>query len=166
MVWLCFKVNIHAEIFKYKWVYCLKLTKYCCHKAFGHDEFIDDITELEPADDAAHVNMGGKWCIPTEKQWEELLSLKHELIQNYKNTKINGLLFTAKNGNTLFLPAAGYADNTRFYNTNLYARYMANSIDATLSYSYNHFGFADDNSGYIAQKSRCNGNPVRAVFTK
>jgi hypothetical protein len=143
-----------------------ELTKYCCHKAFGHDEFIDDITELEPSDDAAHVNMGGKWCIPTEKQWEELLSLKNVWVENYKNKKIDGMLLTAKNGNTLFLPAAGYADNTRFYNTNLYARYMANSIDATLSYSCNHFGFADDNPGYISQKSRYNGNPVRAVFTK
>ena len=143
-----------------------ELTKYCGSKAFGHNEFTDDITELEPNDDAAHVNMGGKWRIPTEKQWEELLSLKNEFIRNYKNKKIDGMLYTAKNGNTLFLPAAGYADNTRFYNTNLYARYMANSIDATLSYSCNHFGFADDSSGYIAQKSRCNGNPVRAVFTK
>ena len=143
-----------------------ELTKYCGHKAFGHDEFIDDITELEPKDDAAHVNMGGKWCIPTQEQWEELLSLKHEIIKNYKNKEINGMLFTAKNGNTLFLPAAGYADNTRFYNENLFARYMSNSIDATLSYSCNNFGFADDNPGYITQHSRYNGNPVRGVFTK
>ena len=43
------------------------------------------IKELEPENDAAHVNMGGKWHIPTEKQWEELLSLKNVWVENYKN---------------------------------------------------------------------------------
>ena len=29
----------------------------------------DGLEELEPEDDAAHVNMGGKWCIPTPEQF-------------------------------------------------------------------------------------------------
>jgi hypothetical protein len=72
------------------------LTKY-------NDE--DKLTELELKDDAAHVNMGSEWCIPTTKQFEELFKLDAKFIKNYNDTNVPGMLFTGKNGNTLFLPA-------------------------------------------------------------
>ena len=64
---------------------------------------------LELEDDAAHVNMGGSWHMPTPTQINELIS-------NTTNTwttqdGVNGRLFTSKKDGTksIFIPAAGYA---------------------------------------------------------
>jgi hypothetical protein len=56
--------------------------------------------------DAATANWGPDWRMPTKEEWQEL----------YNNTThtwttqngVNGRLFTASNGNSLFLPAAGW----------------------------------------------------------
>ena len=66
----------------------------------------DNLIELELKDDAANVNMGSAWCIPTKEQWEELFKLDKKFIKNYNDTNVPGMLFTGVNGNTLFLPAA------------------------------------------------------------
>lgn len=97
---------------KYNWKnykYCKNgyshdLTKYCNDSNEGYKEFTDELTELEPRDDAASVKWGSEWCTPSRFQWEEL----------YQNTSVtytalngvSGLLFVSNNGNSLFLPAA------------------------------------------------------------
>lgn len=68
----------------------------------------DGLTRLEPADDAAHVALGGKWRMPT---YEECL----ELVNNCDPTMVErggvwGYLFTGNNGNTLFIPLVGYLE--------------------------------------------------------
>ena len=64
---------------------------------------------LELEDDAAHVNMGGSWHMPTPDQFQEL-------IDNTTNTwttqdGVNGRLFTSKSDHSksIFFPAAGDA---------------------------------------------------------
>ena len=64
---------------------------------------------LNLEDDAAHVNMGGSWHMPTPKQIQELLD-------NTKNTwttqdGVKGRLFTSKkdDSKSIFIPAAGNA---------------------------------------------------------
>lgn len=73
----------------------------------------DGLTTLEAVDDAATVNMGGSWHMPTNEQYEELLNssyVRRVWITDYQGSGVNGSLFTSvKNGNTLFIPAAGYA---------------------------------------------------------
>ena len=87
-----------------------KLTKYCNRKDDGFNGFIDSLTELQRGDDPAS-SRGSGWCTPTKTQWDELLEYT-----TYKWTTRNGVqgcLFTSKkNGETLFLPAAG----GRWYN--------------------------------------------------
>ena len=83
----------------------------------------NDILDLE--DDAAHVNMGGRWHMPTgrfnsskvryEGDWGELIN---NTIQ--KETTINdvrGILFTSNiNGHQLFIPfTQGYWYNYKYY---------------------------------------------------
>ena len=83
----------------------------------------NDILDLE--DDAAHVNMGGKWRMPTgrfnsskvryEGEWGELLNNTTQ-----KQTTMNGvlgILFTSNiNGNQLFIPfTQGYWHNYKYY---------------------------------------------------
>lgn len=82
------------------------MTKYCTKSNYGT---VDNKTTLELADDAAHVNWGGKWRMPTISELNELRNTSNctwtETTQNgvygYKVTSV-------KNGNFIFLPAAGY----------------------------------------------------------
>ena len=55
--------------------------------------------------DAATVNLGKGWRIPSVVHFKELLMCKHEWTQV---DGVNGFIFTGPNGNTFFLPAAGY----------------------------------------------------------
>ena len=65
----------------------------------------DGLTILEPEDDAAQVQWGGKWRMPTKEELTELrLSCTWEWIT------INGITgnkVTGPNGNSIFLPAGG-----------------------------------------------------------
>lgn len=69
----------------------------------------DGLTVLEPSDDAATVNWGGKWHMPTAEQIEELRD-RHNCsgvwVTDYNKSGVNGILFTSeRNGNQLFIPA-------------------------------------------------------------
>ncbi len=66
-------------------------------------------TTLPSNRDAAAANWGNGWRMPTEAEFNELLNSC-----TYKWTTqngVNGCLFTGPNGNTIFLPAAGYRDD-------------------------------------------------------
>ena len=82
-----------------------QLTKYCNDDSWGYNGFTDNLTTLQSTDDAATANWGSGWCMPTYEQWEEL----HQNTSNTWTTQngVNGRLYTASNGNSLFLPAAG-----------------------------------------------------------
>ena len=66
-------------------------------------------TVLDPEDDAAHVNWGGSWRMPTEAEWQELLNnctwewTTQNGISGYKVTS-NKEGYTDK---SIFLPAGG-----------------------------------------------------------
>lgn len=83
-----------------------QLIKYCNASNYGYHGFKDDLSSLLPEDDAATVNWGNDWCMPTTAQWGEL----YQNTTNNWTTQngVNGILFTASNGNSLFLPAAGF----------------------------------------------------------
>ena len=72
----------------------------------SYTKYTSDGEILKAADDAANVILGGDWWIPTKAIWEALVNNSPEHLDN-------GFKFT-NNGQTLFLPAAGYVDNTQF----------------------------------------------------
>ena len=76
------------------------LTKYCTDSEYGT---VDNLTELEPEDDAAWVNWGPMWRMPNEEQFDEL----KENCTWKCSTKngVEGRLITGPNGNSIFLPA-------------------------------------------------------------
>lgn len=61
---------------------------------------------LNLADDAAYVNMGAQWRMPTYKELNELRSKCTWTWTTIKGT--TGYKVTGPNGNSIFLPAAGY----------------------------------------------------------
>ena len=96
----------------YKW--CMgsqsTLTKYCNYSGYGYNGFTDNKTELDPEDDAATVNWGENWHMPT---YNELNELKTQCTWTWTTQNgVSGRLVTGPNGNSIFLPAAGYRYGT------------------------------------------------------
>ena len=61
---------------------------------------------LDLADDAAYINMGGAWRMPTKDEFEELLNNTTHEVKTINGIK--GMLFTSTiNGHQLFIPFAG-----------------------------------------------------------
>ena len=97
---------------------------------------VNDILDLK--DDAAHVNMGGKWSMPTNDEFKELLdNTTHNLVT------INGVLgmrFTSNtNGYQLFIPfMQGYwYDGTWFSSAGIYASMWSSQVGPSNSiYAY------------------------------
>lgn len=137
-----------------------QLTKYCNNTFFGYNGFTDNLTILLPEDDAATANWGSGWCMPTSEQWREL----------YQNTThtwttqngVNGSLFTASNGNSLFLPAAGSRWRDELSRVGSRGYYWMSSLYTDGPISAGCFDFrSGDYYGNI--DSRSTGNSVRAV---
>ncbi len=79
------------------------MTKYCNNSYYGS---VDDKTQLELSDDAACINWGGTWRMPTLTEMNELINncIWTWISQN----NVNGYKITGSNGNSIFLPAVGY----------------------------------------------------------
>ena len=80
------------------------LTKYNTSSDYGT---VDNKTTLELSDDAAQANWGGAWRMPTDAEMTELLE---QCTWTWTTQNgVNGYKVTSKsNGNSIFLPAAGY----------------------------------------------------------
>ena len=144
--------------------YCMgsstTMTKYCDNPSYGYNGFTDDLTTLLPEDDAATANWGSDWRMPTQEEWQEL----------YQNTTltwttqngVNGWLFTALNGNSLFLPAAGCRSGSSLIDAGSYAFSWSSSLSA--DYPYFAWGFYFDLSHTVmSYDTRFFGHSVRAV---
>ena len=66
---------------------------------------------LDLEDDAAHVNMGGSWHMPTPAQISELINTANTTSTWTTQDGVNGRLFTSKKDGTksIFVPAGGCA---------------------------------------------------------
>ncbi len=144
------------------------LTKYSISTRYGT---VDNITTLELSDDAANANWGGDWRMPTDAECKELVdNTTHEWITDYDGTGVAGGLFTASNGNTLFLPAAGSRSRASYGKTHIhlgtFGVYWSSSLlgsvcDAATSLIVTSIngGGIETGGGYV----RYAGNSVRAV---
>ena len=110
--------------------------------------------------DAARVNLGEPWKMPTKEQFKEL-------VENCtsERTTLNGYLgrrFTSKiNGASIFLPFAGYISGTSLYDHGSLGSYWSSSLYSSAS-GYNLYF----NSGGVDpadNSSRFYGFSVRAV---
>lgn len=81
------------------------ITKYCTRQSYGRNGYTDGLTTLQAIDDPANIILGYGAHIPTRAEWQELLDNTHHR-QTTQNDTV-GYKFTAPNGNSIFLPAAG-----------------------------------------------------------
>ena len=133
------------------------MTKYCTNSSYGT---VDNKTTLEPGDDVAHVQWGGSWRMPTLDEIKEL----------YNNCTwqwtilngVNGYRVTGPNGNSIFLPAAGYRDGTDVFGRGSSGDYWSGSL-YYYSCCANYLYFYDDSYGWSYFYYRSYGRSVRPV---
>ena len=88
-----------------------------------------DNPDILPSDhDAATANWGEGWRMPTKAEFEELYN--HTTVTWTTQNGVNGRLFTASNGNSLFLPAAGFRIDGSLYDAGSYGGYWSSSLNA------------------------------------
>ena len=139
------------------------MTKYCTDSSYGYESFTDNKTELELEDDAATVNWGSGWRMPTNEQFGELINSEYTMTEWTTMNGVNGMKITSKsNGNSIFLPAAGYRYRTSLDSAGSYGSYWSRSLRASGSgsarYLYIFLGSYNTNSDY-----RYGGRSVRPV---
>ena len=102
----------------------ISLTKYITYYMYG---FVDNKTTLDLSDDVAHGIWGGNWRMPTDAEWRELQNIctwtwtSRAGRHGYKVT-------SKKNGNSIFLPAAGCRDDTSIENKGSFGHYWSSSL--------------------------------------
>lgn len=171
------KDNYDCSTYKYGYSECT-VTKY----KIGYNEDNKRVLDLE--DDAAYVNWGGKWRMPTKAQLEELVSQCYTVVDwNYKGTKVLGCIFyKAKSPEDKGVMAYyssevssySYADAHIFLphprrNNNKasgYERcYWSSSLEEDYSKNYNGaWALLVEDSRCVLDRSRMSGCLVRAVF--
>ena len=135
------------------------LTKYCTDPNYGYEGFSDNLTTLLPEDDAATANWGSDWRMPTQAEWQELLN--NTTVTWAQQNGVNGRLFTAANGNSLFLPAAGYRLEDELNSVGDFGYYWSSSLYTNCPYgAWLFFGSSDDEIFFYY---RTYGKSVRAV---
>ena len=140
-----------------------QLTKYCSQSDFGFDGFTDDLTTLELSDDAATANWGEGWSTPTNKQWVELLTKCSHSWTTIPGVK--GCLFTGRNGNTIFLPAASSRSDEDSRSVGDDGSYWSSSLNKGFPEYAKGFKFiiSFDDCDLYDDLGRCSGRSVRPV---
>ena len=121
------------------------------------------LTELLPEDDAATANWGSGWQMPSLAQIKELCNSSNTTTEWTQVNGVNGRKITSKsNGNSIFLPAAGYRYDTSLNSAGSYGFYWSRSLST--SYSDGAYGLYFD-SGYVDWDNggRYYGRGVRPV---
>lgn len=140
------------------------LTKYCNLYYFGT---VDNKIQLDLSDDAAHVNWGGNWRMPTYDEWKELRDKctwtwrRH----TYYYDDEAGFEVTSKiNGNSIFLPAAGYREDGSLYDAGSKGCYWSSSLRTSFPYEARSVDFSEGRvESPYPYPSRLYGFSVRPV---
>ena len=131
-------------------------TKYCTDSSRGKDGFTDGKFELDPEDDAAYVNWGSEWRMPTYEMFEEL---REECIWTATTIgDVEGYEVKGKNDNTIFLPITGWRIDDMLLDGGSYWTRSANPDNMGGAYQ-----LAWDEWGWYEYGGRANGQCVRPV---
>lgn len=137
-----------------------KLTKYCNDSIYG---IVDGKTVLDRDDDAAFMNWGKEWCIPSEAQF---LELKKECDWEWtRRNDVVGYLVTSKhNSATLFIPLSGYRSGDSITTKSWGNGIWLNELDHEFTdLALSCYKYLRDGMGCWFAYSRCFGRCVRPV---
>ena len=137
-------------------------TKYCQDAKYGKDGYTDSYTELLHVDDAASVNWGGNWRMPSKEQIEELYNnTDNTWVDDFEGTGVSGRKFTNKKDSSkfIFLPAAGYRRGTL---KGSYGYYWSRTLNTGYPYQARSLDFNSVSVDW-SNNYRNDGYPVRPV---
>lgn len=167
-------VNVGADISSecgdyFAWGETITKTKYTWDTyGFGTESALTkyagaDTSVLEADDDAARKNLKGKWRMPTVEEMKELVNQCSWTWSSRSGQ--NGFLVSGKNGNSIFLPAAGSCLSSDKINPGKEGVYWTSSLYSPVpSRAWMlSFSSAEVKSTY---SDRCYGHSVRAVMDK
>ncbi len=127
------------------------LTKYNNDSWYGN---VDNKRVLDLEDDAANVNWGEGWRMPTSDEWSELVN--NCKVEMTSLNGVNGLRFTSKidgfTDKSIFIPEGYYWHSKCAYGSNAMNIYF---------YHYNSSSYS---ASWQNSSARCNGYTVRPVF--
>ncbi|MBQ4476329.1 MAG: hypothetical protein II935_09075, partial [Bacteroidales bacterium] len=115
----------------------------------------------EASDDAATANWGSVWRMPTQTELNELKNSCTVTWVTYNG--VNGRLFTGPNGNSIFLPAAGYRFDSSLYDVGSYGYYWSSSLNTDGPNGAWTLSFLSDYYYMYSYGSRLCGQSVRPV---
>lgn len=133
-------------------------TKYCTKDSYGT---VDDLTTLESEDDAATANWGKQWRMPT---YEEMKELRTECTWTWTTqNSVNGYKVTGPNGNSIFLPAAGYLRDSSLYYAGSSGFYWSGSLSESYPCNAWYLFISSSSCSPHDYGDRYDGFTVRAV---
>lgn len=133
------------------------MTKYCTKSSTGT---VDNKTVLDLEDDAAYVNMGTEWRMPTIDERKELYIKCTWTWTTQNGTK--GYRVTGPNGKSIFLPAAGFRSDSNLIGAGSDGCYWTSSLLESYPYSAWLLEF-NSLRRTTGGNFRYNGHTVRAV---
>ena len=139
-------------------------SKYVTNSSYGT---VDNKTVLDPEDDAAHVNWGGSWRMPTDTEWAELINTcTLTWTGDYNGTGVAGIIVTSNisgyTDKSIFLPAAGRRNGARLNGAGSNGRYWSSSLISDLPYGACGVNFLSGDVGMGSGGRYC-GRSVRPV---
>jgi len=106
------------------------LTKYCSDSNYGYNGFTDNKAVLDNDDDVVQLMWGGDWRMPSKAEQDELRK-KCTWTWTTRNGVIGYLVTSNVSGYTdrsIFIPAAGYFDDTSLTGVNAIGCYWSNTM--------------------------------------
>ncbi len=138
-----------------------QLTKYCSVADYGKDGYVDSKYTLDLEDDAAYINWGSDWRMPTAEEVAELVescSWTWCIVDGKIGCKGMGT-----NGNTIFFPAAGRYDGGSLWHTGEYGYYWVSSLFQNQPDCSESFFFHAEEIWAYSCWGRFFGFPIRAI---
>ena len=122
----------------------------------------DNKTVLDAADDAATTKLGSPWRMPT---FDEFMELRDNCTGTWTTQDgVNGYQMEGPNGNTIFLPAAGYRNGSDLKSAGSWAFYWSSSLCYIYPSSEGAFDYNIASSVYVPYpRDRYFGHVVRPV---
>ena len=139
------------------------------YKVDGSYRFLDHFTKycekdgqliLQSVDDAANVNWGGKWQMPSVADFIELIGNCRYSWEIRNN--VEGSLYSASNGSSIFFPAGGYKFLGKFAEDKCF--YWSRTMKTEDVFSAKIL-FNSKDSSEVSDMERKLGLPVRPICT-
>ena len=139
-------------------------TKYCTVDSMGYNGFTDGLTTLQAQDDAAQMQKGGHWRMPTDAEWEELRKNCTWTLSE-QGGQIGYIATSKINGNSIFIPVAGFRSGGNVVLEYIGAYWSSSLNESKQSCAYGlYINKDEDRVGKYSNSCREYGFLIRPVY--